>query len=360
MKVRFFSILLGSRFLLGFLSIQSTIAELSEQKLELVFKKNKNHWTLIDSDDIKEINKNHFQVTIDSNWSQDAFYTTERVIDIERLTRGRMIMKRAMKKMRAKEVEKEVEKEISLPESFIEFTKKIKESFDFDFDFRILEPYISMSPIRSKPKRTYDPLTQVPDPEGADIPMYLADLFRRHPKNWQKLQEKLNDFGKKADLFDGINIKIFSQSSGDPFQVQLEIRGVQANFMDVGYGVSQLLPILVRILNFEGMFLIQQPEVHLHPQGQAAFASLLTSLVKEDREFLLETHSDYIINRVRLEIRKKNISPNDVSLVFHEPQKDGVKIHNITFDEHGNFENLPAAYRDFFLSETNSMLGIKE
>ena len=262
-------------------------------------------------------------------------------------------MKRATKKMSAKE------EKISLPESFIEFTKKIRKSFDFYF--RILEPYISMSPIRSKPKRTYDPLTQVPDPEGADIPMYLADLFRRHPKNWQKLQEKLNDFGKKADLFDdGINIKIFSQSSGDPFQVQLEIRGVQANFMDVGYGISQLLPILVRILNFEGMFLIQQPEVHLHPQGQAAFASLLTSLVKEDREFLLETHSDYIINRVRLEIRKKNISPNDVSLVFHEPQKDGVKIHNITFDEHGNFENLPAAYRDFFLSETNSMLGIKE
>ena len=91
---------------------------------------------MIDSDDIKEINKNHFQVTIDSNWSQDAFYTTERVIDIERLTknrmirRRRMIMKRAMKKMSAKEVEKE----ISLPESFIEFTKKIRESFDFDFE----------------------------------------------------------------------------------------------------------------------------------------------------------------------------------------------------------------------------------
>ena len=89
-----------------------------------------------------------------------------------------------MKKMSAKEVEKE----ISLPESFIEFTKKIRKSFDFEFDFddfdfdlRILEQYISMSPIRSKPKRTYDPLTQVPDPEGADIPMYLADLFRITP-----------------------------------------------------------------------------------------------------------------------------------------------------------------------------------
>ena len=42
---------------------------------------------MIDSDDIKEINKNHFQVTIDSNYSQDAFYTTERVIDIERFTK---------------------------------------------------------------------------------------------------------------------------------------------------------------------------------------------------------------------------------------------------------------------------------
>ncbi len=244
------------------------------------------------------------------------------------------------------------------PPPFLKFLKKNKNILE-NMSFNFFDNNINIAPVRSKPKRTYDPLTQTQDPEGADVTMYLANLSRSYLKEWKRLQEKLNVFGKEAGLFDVINIKE-SKDLGNAFQIQFKTKGMRANIMDVGYGVSQLLPVLVRILSFKGKFLMQQPEVHLHPQGQAAFASLLTNLVKENKSFLLETHSDYIIDRVRLEIRKKNISNKDVSLVFHEPQKDGVKINNVTFDDYANFENLPAAYRDFFLAETNSLLGFNE
>ena len=98
---------------------------------------------------------------------------------------------------------------------------------------------------------------------------------------------------------------------GAPFQREfskyfaektVKVRGPKANIVDVGYGVSQILPILVQILSpnvsrHEMSFsLLQQPEVHLHPKAQAEFSSLLARLAnKGDRSFIVETHSDYMI-----------------------------------------------------------------
>ena len=71
----------------------------------------------------------------------------------------------------------------------------------------------------------------------------------------------------------------------DPFQLQVKVRsGPRANLMDVGYGVSQILPILVDVMRPDTRsrtFLLQQPEVHLHPRGQAALASLFVTLGKQ-------------------------------------------------------------------------------
>ena len=81
--------------------------------------------------------------------------------------------------------------------------------------------------------------------------------------------------------------------------------------IDVGYGISQVLPILVRVLTTRNAkFLLQQPEVHLHPKGQAELTSLLVEISKRNRNsFVIETHSDYMIDRVRIEIMKGNIKP---------------------------------------------------
>ena len=65
---------------------------------------------------------------------------------------------------------------------------------------------------------------------------------------------------------------------------------------------------------------MQQPEVHLHPRGQAELSSLLVDLVRQrEHKFIVETHSDYMVNRARIEIMNKRIAPEDVSLIYLEP-----------------------------------------
>ena len=145
--------------------------------------------------------------------------------------------------------------------------------------------------------------------------------------------------------------------------------------MDIGYGVSQILPLLVRLFypqkkdfqratflstRFRNRFLLQQPEVHLHPKAQAEFASLLIENIKMNNSFLIETHSDYMIDRASIEIRKKNISHDDVSLIYLEPMEEGVKAYNMSFDKEGNLTGAPKGYRDFFIKESNRFLGFED
>src|SRR5881396_1662040 len=78
---------------------------------------------------------------------------------------------------------------------------------------------------------------------------------------------------------------------------------VRFNLVDVGYGVSQALPILVDTLQrpaADEVFLLQQPEVHLHPRAQAELGSFFVSQAGKKRRFVIETHSDYLVDRVRM------------------------------------------------------------
>ncbi len=217
----------------------------------------------------------------------------------------------------------------------------------------------SFAPVRSRPKRTYDPVKELEDPEGSDIPMLLMRMKSSKNTEWQRLQRQLVTFGKCSGLFDKIEVKKHGKSMSDPFQIQVKVRGPRSNIMDVGYGVSQILPILVRIFSskYPLFFLLQQPEVHLHPRGQAELASLFVNTVNTKKHsFIIETHSDYIIDRARIEIQRGNIPPEDVSLVYLEPKGAHVKVHNIRFDKKGNLQKVPGSYREFFLKETDRLL----
>ena len=229
-------------------------------------------------------------------------------------------------------------------------------------------PYVfSTSPIRSQPKRTYDPTREFNDPEGSDIPMLLMRIEATQKDIWKALKTQLVEFGKSSGLFRDIQIRSFEQALGDPFQLQFKVRGPDTNLVDVGYGVSQILPILVHILNpnisgHEMNFsLLQQPEVHLHPRAQAELSSLLTKLANTgNRSFIIETHSDYMIDRARIEIIRGNIRPEDVSLIYFEPKGRIVKVHNISFDKMANMVGVPPHYGEFFLKESKRLLGFKD
>lgn len=230
----------------------------------------------------------------------------------------------------------------------------------------------STSPIRSQPKRTYDPMREFDDPEGSDIPMLLRRLETTRKKEWETLKKQLVEFGVSSGLFQDIKIKNFGRSLGDPFQLHFKVRGPSSNIIDVGYGISQILPILVQVLNpgisqrtrrpmLSNFTLLQQPEVHLHPRAQAEFSSLLGKLASQgNQSFIVESHSDNMIDRARIEIRKGNIKPEDVSLIYFEPVKNVVKVHNISFDRMANMIGVPAHYGKFFLNETNRLMGFED
>ncbi len=218
----------------------------------------------------------------------------------------------------------------------------------------------SFAPIRSKPQRTYNPLKEAATPEGSDIPVLLMNMSKADNKAWQQLKQRLVKFGKASGLFTDIDVRRLGKSTGDPFQLQIKVKGPKVNMIDVGYGVNQLLPILVRMFNSNPRttFLMQQPEVHLHPRGQAELSSLLVDLVRQrEHKFIVETHSDYMVNRARIEIMNGRMAPEDVSLIYLEPVGNKVMVHNIRFDEQANLLDAPNGYRDFFLSESDKLLG---
>ena len=231
--------------------------------------------------------------------------------------------------------------------------------------FPYLGPEKSIAPLRSKPKRTYDPITEFPTPEGEHIPMLMMRLFRTRDQGWDTLHDDLVEFGRQSGLFSEIKIKSYGKQINDPFQLTVKVRtGPQSNIMDVGYGISQILPILVEIMGSAEptTFLLQQPEVHLHPKGQAEFSTFLAQSVrKKKHSFLIETHSDYIIDRMRIAVREKIIKPEDVSILYFDPKKKGgaVNIHNIKVDSEGNLVDVPPGYRDFFMRETDKLLGFE-
>lgn len=78
------------------------------------------------------------------------------------------------------------------------------------------QPYAG-APVRSKPRRTYDPARPVRDPEGDHVPMYWADVFFRDRKTWKDLKERIEAFGKAAGLFDEVAVRSLGQRQANRF-----------------------------------------------------------------------------------------------------------------------------------------------
>jgi predicted ATPase len=175
------------------------------------------------------------------------------------------------------------------------------------------------------------------------------------------LRSALSEFGSDSGLFEQIEVIQKGKKESDPFQIGVRSGGPAFNLVDVGYGVSQALPILVDLLQrsaTDEVFLLQQPEVHLHPRAQAELGSFFARLARKRGRFVIETHSDHLVDRVRMEVRRGKLRPEDVSLLYFERQKHGATIHNLELDKYGGIANPPEGYRQFFLNEERALLDV--
>jgi len=125
---------------------------------------------------------------------------------------------------------------------------------------------------------------------------------------------------------------------------------------DVGYGVSQILPLIVQASTLsEGILLVEQPELHLHPAMQANIGSLFAETIKGNAQaqIVAETHSEHLIRRIQrlvgLGRSKGGLDPADVSIISVEQDRNGVSFHTqIPLNRQGNFMvRWPGGFFDF-------------
>ena len=217
-----------------------------------------------------------------------------------------------------------------------------------------------LAPIRTKPRRTYDGFKTNYTPEGDHTPHVLRKTLasREMAQTFTKL---LRRFGQSSGLFSRVDAHAFGKDPAAPFEVRIEISGGPLNISSVGYGVSQVLPVIVEMLTRPDhqWFAIQQPEVHLHPRAQAALGDIMHFLVKEKHHnYILETHSQYLVDRFRFRIKKAR-GPNGCRVVFFERTKSGNVARTLPIGTEGTYpKDQPSGFRAFFIDEELRLLQI--
>ena len=173
----------------------------------------------------------------------------------------------------------------------------------------------------------------------------------------ERLRLTLARAGNRLGLFFDVDVQ------RDPGTQGYELRFMQAkrwrNLVDVGYGVHAVLPVLTAMgaKSHEAVFLLQQPEVHLHPSAQAELAQVMA---ESQHRFVIETHSDHLIDRFRICVMQGVMAPEALRIAWfqRDPNHNRTRVHNICVDPDGNLVGEPPEYGTFFTAETNRLLGI--
>ncbi len=173
----------------------------------------------------------------------------------------------------------------------------------------------------------------------------------------EPLRSALSRNGARLGLFSSIDIR------QDPGTQSFEVRIMQSerwrNLVHVGYGVHAILGLL-RAMDDNlppTVILLQQPEVHLHPSAQAELAQMMA---ESPHRFVIETHSDHLIDRFRICVMQGVLPPEALRIAYFQrnPDHNESKIHNICVDRDGNLAGEPPEYGTFFMQETNRLLGV--
>lgn len=213
-----------------------------------------------------------------------------------------------------------------------------------------------IAPIRAKARRWYESYSLSYTPEGAHTPFLLKKYQNSTSTRSKSFHDALVEFGRQSGLFDDVHI--MDDKPENPFSVNVDYGRLSMNIANVGYGVSQVLPLVVEMLRSRGeSYAIQQPEVHLHPRAQAAFGDFCYKIATKNRNrLIIETHSDYMINRFRYAVCKGKSKINS-QVLFFSRDGNGIHIDQIPIGQKGQYVGeVPQKYMEFFLNEELNML----
>ena len=216
-----------------------------------------------------------------------------------------------------------------------------------------------LGPVRAYPERNYawsgaDP-TDMGQAGGSAVDAMLASRERGEKigqgrgKRSLTLEEYVAKWLKDLDLIHDFRVVPIAEGS-KVFEVRVRKspKSPEVLITDVGFGVSQILPVLTLCFYVPkgSTVILEQPEIHLHPLAQAGLADVfIDAWKKRNVQILVESHSEHLLQRLQRRIAEQNIKEEDISLFFCSPDSGHSQVTPLKIDSYGNIENWP---KDFF------------
>jgi predicted ATPase len=227
---------------------------------------------------------------------------------------------------------------VSQLKNITDFIKSRMRSFDAQVNF--------ISSFRLNPDRNYLEKSKVNLKVEKYGEGYLDQIVLWETTGADEFK-KLIRIMKRLSLFESIKTK---RKEGGQFEILVKTSkgGSLSSLSDVGFGISQFLPIIVADIQLpiNSTLFVAQPEIHLHPSVQSSFGEFIVRQIEEtDKSYVIETHSEYFINRIRLAVVKGELKEGDLQVYFLENKDNDTIVHKIKFTEDGKILNAPP---DFF------------
>jgi predicted ATPase len=228
---------------------------------------------------------------------------------------------------------------------------------------RQLKRILYLGPLRDVPKRSYTWAGDVPEHVGSDgdgaVAALLAAVDRKISRGYKQkarpFQTVIADWLKQLGLLDSFVPHRIAQNRKD-YEVRVKTKRStkDVDLTDVGFGISQVLPVVVESFYVapHSTVIIEQPELHLHPRVQSELADLFVAAShasengkRRHTQFLIESHSEHFLQRLQRRIAEGKLPAKDVALYFCEPGSQGSEIRELSVNLYGDIENWPV---DFF------------
>jgi len=202
-----------------------------------------------------------------------------------------------------------------------------------------------LGPFRVYPSRTFHFTGAIPSTvgtRGENAIRILADDYLKLGKRKGQIAEKVSNWMTRSGVAEQIRVVTISSRH---FEVILKhsLTGEEENLADIGFGCGQVLPILVSGYAAEkgSIFMVEQPELHLHPRAQAELGSFFYDMYKNGIQSIIETHSEHLLLRLQYYVAKGLVKPSDVRIYYvyadGRSKKPRKRIKEIRIDETGRF-----------------------
>jgi hypothetical protein len=230
----------------------------------------------------------------------------------------------------------------------------------FDLYLRALRDVEYIGPFRAEPQRTNLFSGENPSTVGMDgakaIDMLASDYLRRGRRKKELISNAVR-WLKKAEIANDIKVRVLTDRHYEVL-VQHPVTHEFENLADVGYGNSQVLPVIAAGYNLaEGAtFMVEQPELHLHPKAQSDLGDFFADLYDRNVQCILETHSEHLILRLQRHVAEGRIRAEDLCVYFVYPLEGKKQAVKLTLGEDGIFrEPWPRGFFEERLKEVTEL-----